>query len=75
MMKIMKMLDYSQYLRHSYLDAFSKISWEEFVKDRKASFDSMRSIFLHCVNVLDFLVNHLIQGADSEARHYHENGN
>jgi len=61
-MKIIKMLEYSQYLRHSYLNAFSKLSWDEFVKNRGASFGSMRNIFLHCVEVLDYLVNHLIQG-------------
>jgi uncharacterized damage-inducible protein DinB len=56
------MLEYSQYLRHSYLDTFSKLPWDEFVKNRGASFDSLRNIFLHCVDVLDFLANHLIQG-------------
>lgn len=61
-MKVIKFLEYSQYLRHSYLDTFSKIPWSEFVKDRGASFDSLRDIFLHCIDVFDFLVNHLIQG-------------
>ena len=61
-MNVIKMLEYSQYLRHSYLDTFSKLPWDEFVKNRGASFDSLRNIFLHCVDVLDFLVNHLIQG-------------
>ena len=61
-MKVLKLLAYSQYLRHSYLDTFSKLPWEEFIKDRGASFGSMRDIFLHGVNVFDFFVNHLIQG-------------
>ncbi len=61
-MKVIKILEYSQYLRHRYLDTLSGISWDEVVKDRGASFDSLRDIYLHCIDVLDFLVNHLIQG-------------
>ena len=61
-MNVIKMLKYSQYLRHSYLNTFSKLPWDEFVKKRDASFDSLRDIFLHCIFVLDFWINHLIQG-------------
>jgi len=61
-MEVIKLLEYSQYLRHSYLDTFSKLPWDEFVKVRDASFDSLRDIFLHCIEVLDRYVNHLIQG-------------
>ena len=61
-MKVIKLMEYSQFLRHSYLDTFSKLPWNEFVKDRGASFDSLRDIFLHSVEVLDRLVNHIIQG-------------
>lgn len=57
-MKITKMMSYSQYLRHSYFDTLCKLSWEELVKDRGASFDSLRDIFLHCLEVLDRYVNH-----------------
>jgi uncharacterized damage-inducible protein DinB len=55
-------MEYSQFLRHSYLDAFSRLPWDEFVKNRNASFDSLRDIFLHCVEVLDRYVNRRIQG-------------
>jgi len=61
-MDAVKLLEYSQYLRHRYLEALGKLSWEEVVKDRGASFNSIRNIYLHCVTVLDFYVNHLIQG-------------
>jgi len=43
------------------LEALGKLPWEEVVKDRSASFNSLRNIYLHCVTVLDFYVNHLIQ--------------
>jgi uncharacterized damage-inducible protein DinB len=61
-MIVIKMMEYSQFLRHSYLDTFSKLPWNEFVKSRNASFDSLRDIFLHSVEVLDRFVNHTIQG-------------
>ena len=61
-MDVIKLLEYSQKLRHNYLETFSKLPWDEFVKDRKASFDSLRNIFIHCVDVLDFLINHLFKG-------------
>jgi len=61
-MKVIKLLEYSQFLRHSYLDTFSKLPWDEFVRVRNASFDSLRDIFLHCVEVLDRYVNHRIRG-------------
>ena len=61
-MKIIKMMEYSQYLRHSYLDTFTKIPWDEFVKGRGGSFDTLKDIFLHSVEVLDRYVIHVIQG-------------
>jgi len=61
-MKVIKLLEYSQFLRHRYLETFSKLPWDEFVKVRDASFDSLRDIFLHCVEVLDRYVNHRIRG-------------
>jgi len=61
-MKVVQLLEYSRYLRHGYLEVLAKLSWEEMIKDRGASFNSFRNIYLHCIAVLDFYVNHLIQG-------------
>jgi len=61
-MNVIKLMEYSRFLRHSYLEAFSKLPWNEFVKVRDASFDSLRDIFLHCLFVMDFWINHLLQG-------------
>ena len=61
-MEIVKLLEYDQFLRHSYLEAISKLSWEEVVKNREASFNSLRNIYLHSVSVMDFYVNHILQG-------------
>jgi len=67
-MKIIKMLEYSQYLRHAYFETFSKLPWAEFVKNRGASFDSIRNVFLHCVEVLDRYVNQFIRGNSERPR-------
>jgi len=62
MMETVKLLEYSQYLRHKYFESIVTLPWDEVVKDRCASFPSLRVIYLHCVTVLDFYVNNVIQG-------------
>jgi len=61
-METVKLLEYSEYLRHKYFESISALPWDEVVKDRCASFSSLRDIYLHCVTVLDFYVNNVIQG-------------
>ena len=61
-MEAVKLLEYSQSLRHRYLDALAKLPWEDVIEDRGASFNSLRNIYLHSVAVLDFYVNHVVQG-------------
>ena len=45
---------YATALKHRYFDALSKLPWEALVRNRDASFNSIRNIFLHLVNVEDF---------------------
>ena len=61
-MEAIKLLEYSQSLRHRYLEALVKLPWEDVIEDRGASFNSLRNIYLHGVAVLDFYVNHVMQG-------------
>lgn len=67
-MNTQKLLDYSQYLRHRYLETLEKLSWEEVVEDRGASFNSLKNIFLHCVTVINLYINHRIQKDTTIAR-------
>src|SRR4030043_924267 len=62
MMKILQLLEYSQFLRHKYLETLSKLPWEEVIKDRGASFPSLRDIFVHMVFVVDAFINYVLQG-------------
>ena len=54
---------YNQEIRHKYFDALSKLSWDEFVKDREASFHSMRNIFIHTLDAVGYWLN-ILQGED-----------
>ena len=60
-----KLMEYSQELRHRYLDALSELPWEEVVKDRGASFPSLRDIYLHCMVCVDGYLNNILQGTPS----------
>jgi uncharacterized damage-inducible protein DinB len=62
MMKTLKLLEYSQFLRHKYLETLSQLPWEELVKDRGASFPSLRDIYVHIVFVVDAYINYMLQG-------------
>jgi uncharacterized damage-inducible protein DinB len=59
MVDIKKLLAYNVVERHAFFKAFAELPWDEFVKDRGASFNSIRNIFIHSVNGpnhwLDFL--------------------
>jgi uncharacterized damage-inducible protein DinB len=60
------LFEYSQALRNRYLEQIAKLPWEEIVKSRGASFDSIRNIFLHTVDAEDRLVNCVITGRTKE---------
>lgn len=61
-MKILQLMDYSKDLRHRYFETLSKLPWAEVIKDRGASFPSLRDIFLHMVFVTDAYINYALQG-------------
>ena len=61
-MKTLQLLEYSQFLRHKYLETLSTLPWEDVVKDRGASFPSLRDTFLHMVFVVDAYINYGLQG-------------
>jgi uncharacterized damage-inducible protein DinB len=72
-MKVIKLMEYSQYLRHSYLETFSKLPWTEFVKSRGGSFDSLRDIFLHSIEYMHrFLNNSILGNAELPRIHFND---
>ena len=61
-MNTLKLLEYSQFLRHQYLETLSKLPWEEVVEDRCASFPSLKDIYVHIIFVMDAYMNYILQG-------------
>ena len=52
--------DYCRLVRHSFFEVFSKLSWDEFSKNREASFYSLKNIFIHTLDVEDRLLHYII---------------
>jgi len=55
-----KLFEYSQTLRDRYLEQVAALPWEEIIRSRGASFDSLRNILLHTIDAEDKLVNYII---------------
>ena len=53
-LKIVQLLEYNQFLRKKYFHTIAALPWAEVVKNRDASFDSLRNIFLHCLAVFEY---------------------
>ena len=59
MVDICELLKYNEKIRRQYFDSFTQLSWEEFTKNREASFHSIRNIFIHTLNVVDYWLSFL----------------
>ncbi|HVO85525.1 MAG TPA: DinB family protein [Candidatus Eisenbacteria bacterium] len=59
MVEVKHLLDYNEKIRHTYFEALEKLSWEEFVKNREASFHSMRNIFVHTLGAVNYWLDFL----------------
>ena len=54
MVDIKKLFEFNQEVRHRYFESLARLPWEELVMNREASFQSLRNIFLHTLNVIDY---------------------
>ena len=65
MVDIKDLLAYNDVERHAFFRSFADLSWDEFSKNREASFGSIKNIFIHTLNAtdywLDFLQNEKLQ--------------
>jgi uncharacterized damage-inducible protein DinB len=59
MVDVIELLKYNQEVRHRYLETLTKLLWEEFTKNREASFHSIRNIFIHTLSALDYWLSFL----------------
>lgn len=54
MVEVRELLEYNQNVRHEYFEKLASIPWREFTKNREASFHSIRNIFIHALNAMDY---------------------
>jgi uncharacterized damage-inducible protein DinB len=59
MVEVRKLLEYNEKVRHRYFEALAKLTWEEFVENREASFHSFRNIFIHTLGAIDYWLDFL----------------
>lgn len=65
-MQVTDLVRYNHIVRESYLEALSKLSWEEVGVFRGLSWNSMRNVFVHLTLVEDRWINYIIPGRFTE---------
>ena len=71
MVDVKRLLEYNESVRHRYLEVLTKLSWEEFIKNREASFHSIRNIFVHTLSAIDYWLDFL-QKENLHSRRKHD---
>lgn len=67
MVDIRSLLEYNEEIRHQYFECFSKLSCEEFAKNREASFYSIKNILVHTIGAIEYWLDFL-QGQNLHSR-------
>ncbi len=70
MKEISELYRYNSIVRKKYLDAIEKLPWEEVVRDRGASFPSIRDVFLHVLDAYRFWFRTIIKGEPYDRDYY-----
>ena len=53
MIDVKSLIEYNSEVRHRYFTTLAKLPWDEFVKNREASWYSIRNIFIHTLTATD----------------------
>lgn len=61
MVSIIELLKYNEEVRHRYFETLAGLPWEEMVRNREASFESLRNIFIHTVRCTDYWLDFLLK--------------
>jgi uncharacterized damage-inducible protein DinB len=59
LVEVMKLLEYNRIERNAFFNKFTELTWEQFIENREASFHSMRNIFIHTLQAIDFWLDYL----------------
>ena len=71
MVEIRELLEYNDETRRKYLESFARLPWSEFVKDKGASWSSIRNIFIHTLGAIDYWLDFL-QKENLHSRRKHD---
>jgi uncharacterized damage-inducible protein DinB len=71
MVEIRELLEYNDETRRKYLESFARLPWSEFVKDRGASWGSIRNIFIHTLGAIDYWLD-FMQKENLHSRRKHD---
>ncbi len=66
MLNINEMYEYSSKVRRKFLQKLAELPWEEVVKNREASYYSMKSILIHIIDNEDWIVNWVVHNRATE---------
>ena len=69
---VRELLEYNAGVRHKYLEILGQMSWEEFTKNREASFHSIRNIFVHTLGAIDYWLDFLQEKNLRPKKEYNE---
>jgi uncharacterized damage-inducible protein DinB len=67
LVEVKKLLEYNEEVRHRYYEALAKLSWNELVKDREASWHSLRNVFVHTMGAIDYWLD-ILRGEQLRTR-------
>jgi uncharacterized damage-inducible protein DinB len=59
---ISRLYEYVILSRRKFISQFQTLGWEEFVRNREASWNSLQGIFIHLLEVEDYLLHYDIAG-------------
>ena len=60
MVSVKELLKYNEKVRHQYFKTLSRLSWDELIQNREASFESLRNIFIHTIGCADYWLDFLL---------------
>jgi uncharacterized damage-inducible protein DinB len=72
MVEVSRLLEYSQEVRNRYFATLAKLSWNELIRNREASWYSIRNIFIHTLQAIDFWIGFLQKEQPREDREFDE---
>jgi len=68
MVDVRELITYNEDVRRRYLTKLAEPPWEEVVKNREVSWHSIRNIFVHTLNAVNYWLDFLLNEGESKLR-------